>query len=70
MATVVPMTMVRLHFAYGDYNKCFNERRERRKKQANNKATQHSTPKAVTFPEKYELPWVGHVHVYVLHMYY
>ena len=27
--------------------------------QANNKAKQHSTPKAVTFPKKNELPRVG-----------
>ena len=27
--------------------------------QTNNKAKQHSTPKAVTFPKKNELPWVG-----------
>ena len=33
---------------------------ERRKKgQTNNKAKQDSTPKAVTFPKKNELPWVG-----------
>ena len=34
---------------------------EERKKQAesNNKAKQHSTPKAVTFPKKNELPRVG-----------
>ena len=30
--------------------------------QTNNKAQQHSTPKAVTFPEKNELPRVGFVH--------
>ena len=46
--------------------------------QTNNKAKQHSTPKAVTFPRKNELPRVGlepttlytldraHVHVHVL----
>ena len=34
-----------------------------RKKQASNKANQHSTPKAVTFPKKNELPRV-HVHVF------
>ena len=28
-------------------------------KQTNNKAKQHSTPKAVTFPKKNELPRVG-----------
>ena len=43
---------------------CFNERDEKegRKKQARsnkNKAKQHSTPKAVTFPKKNELPRVG-----------
>ena len=58
------------------------EGREERSKQGqtNNKASQHSTPKAVTFPKKNELPRVGlepttlyildrvlhvHVHVYV-----
>ena len=37
------------------------DEKEGRKKQArsNNKAKQHSTPKAVTFPEKNELPRVG-----------
>ena len=39
---------------------------EGRKKEAarstNNKAQQHSTPKAVTFPEKNELPQVGFMH--------
>ena len=41
------------------------EMKERRKKerskqgQINNKAKQHSTPKAITFPKKNELPWVG-----------
>ena len=36
-------------------------RKEERSKQGqtNNKAKQHSTPKAVTFPKKNELPWVG-----------
>ena len=41
---------------------CFNERRkEERSKQGqtNNKAKQHSTPKAVTFPKKNVLPRVG-----------
>ena len=44
---------------------CFNERYEGRKEgrskqgQTNNKARQHSTPKAVTFPKKNELPRVG-----------
>ena len=32
------------------------DEKERRKKQTNNKAKQHSTPKAVTFPRKNELP--------------
>ena len=46
----------------------YNERGEGRKKEASkvkqiNKAKQHSTPKAVTFPKKNELPRVGHVHV-------
>ena len=41
-----------------------NERWEGRKKEASkvkqtNKAKQHSTPKAVTFPRKNELPQVG-----------
>ena len=39
--------------------------------QTNDKAKQNSTPKAVTFPEKNELPRVGlepttHVHVYYI----
>ena len=36
-------------------------RKEERSKQdqTNNKAKQHSTPKAVTFPKKNELPQVG-----------
>ena len=43
--------------------------------QTNNKAKQHGTPKAVTFPKKNELPQVGleHVHlmlfIYNLHIY-
>ena len=42
-----------------------DEEEERSKQgQTNNKAKQHSTPKAVTFPKKNELPRVGHVHVY------
>ena len=37
-----------------------DEKEERSKQgQTNNKAKQHSTPKAVTFPKKNELPWVG-----------
>ena len=57
---------------------CFNEmrRKEERSKQGhtNNKAKQHSTPKAVTFPKKNEPPRVGlepmtlytlHVHVVI-----
>ena len=32
----------------------------------NNKAKQHNTPKAITFPKKNELPQVGfHIHVHV-----
>ena len=40
-------------------------RKDERSKQiqTNNKAKQHSTPKAATFPKKNELPRVGHVHV-------
>ena len=34
-------------------------KKERRKKQTNYKAKLHSTPKAVTFPKKNELPRVG-----------
>ena len=36
-------------------------RKEERSKHGytNNKAKQHNTPKAVTFPKKNELPWVG-----------
>ena len=39
--------------------------KEERSKQGhtNNKAKQHNTPKAVTFPNKNELPWVGHVYI-------
>ena len=37
-----------------------DEKEERSKQgQTNNKAKQHSTPKAVTFPNKNELPQVG-----------
>ena len=44
-----------------------DERRkeERSKQDQTNKAKQHSTPKAVTFPKKNELPQVGLVHVHV-----
>ena len=35
------------------------DEKEGRKKQTNNKAKQHSTPKAVTFPKINELPRVG-----------
>ena len=35
------------------------DEKEERKKQQTNKAKQHSTPKAVTFPKKNELPLVG-----------
>ena len=40
-------------------------KKEERSKQGqtNNKAKQHSTPKAVTFPKKNELPRVRHIHV-------
>ena len=43
--------------------------REERSKQGqtNNKAKKHSTPNAVTFPKKNELPQVGHVHVIVIY---
>ena len=46
-------------------------KKERSKQgQTNNKAKQHSTPKAVTFPRKNELPQVGleptTLYVYVL----
>ena len=56
---------------YRQHYTCFNERRERRKKEASkvkqiNKAKQHSTPKAVTFPKKNELPWVGHMYMYCI----
>ena len=44
---------VHVHVLMGD-------EKEGRKKQTNNKAKQHSTPKAVTFPEKNELPRVRH----------
>ena len=58
------------------YNKIYNilmrdERRkeERRKQgQTSNKAKQHSTPKAVTFPKKNELPQCVYIyrHIYKL----
>ena len=46
-----------------------DEKEERKKErneqgQTNNKAKQHSTPKAVTFPKKNELPRVGHISCY------
>ena len=43
-------------------------RKEERSKQGhiNNKAKQHNTPEAITFPKKNELPQVGfHIHVHV-----
>ena len=36
-----------------------DEKEERSKQGQTNKAKQHSTPKAVTFPRKNELPQVG-----------
>ena len=36
-----------------------DEKEERKKQARSNKAKQHSTPKAVTFPRKNELPRVG-----------
>ena len=36
-----------------------DEKEESKQGQTNNKAKQHSTPKAVTFPKKNELPRVG-----------
>ena len=36
-----------------------DEKEERKKQARSNKAKQHSTPKAVTFPKKNELPRVG-----------
>ena len=66
-----------------------DERRKEEKSkqgQTNNKAKQHSTPKAVTFPKKNELPQVGlepttlytldvalalsHVHLYTFILYF
>ena len=45
--------------------KCRRKEERSKQGQTNNKAKQHSTPKAVTFPKKNELPRVGpHVHVY------
>ena len=50
------------------------DEKEERKKQARskktNKAKQHSTPKAVTFPKKNELPCVGlePTTLYILHV--
>ena len=41
---------------------------ERSKHGQTNKAKQHSTPKAVTFPKKNELPRVGLEHMYTLYM--
>ena len=46
-----------------------DERREEERSkqgQTNNKGKQHSTPKAVTFPRKNELPQVGHVIVNII----
>ena len=40
-----------------------DERWRSKQDQTNNKAKQHSTPKAVTFPKKNELPRVRLVHV-------
>ena len=51
-----------LHVHNACYYTCFNERGGRKnpkQDQANNKAKQHNTPKAVTFPKKNELPHVG-----------
>ena len=62
-----------------------DERRKEEKSkqgQTNSKAKQHSTPKAVTFPKKNELPQVGlepttlytldraRYHIYIYHLYY
>ena len=45
-----------------------DEKEERSKQgQTNNKAKQHSTPKAVTFPKENELPRVGLEHVHREH---
>ena len=55
----------------------YEMKKEERSKQGqtNNKAEQHSTPKAVTFPKKNELPRVGlkpttlytlHIHIYCI----
>ena len=53
-----------IHVSYIHVYMFLNERCEGRKKEASklkqtNKAKQHSTPKAVTFPRKNELPQVG-----------
>ena len=56
--TKLPGEIVQVHV-----HACFNERRKKEGRskhgQTNNKAKQHSTPKAVTFPKKNELPRVG-----------
>ena len=55
---------VHVHVYTGHIHMYVNERRRRKEERSkqghtNNKAKQHSTPKAVTFPKKNELPRVG-----------
>ena len=49
------------NYMYNPGDTCFNERwkKEASKVKQTNKAKQHSTPKAVTFSKKNELPRVG-----------
>ena len=42
-----------------NYNVLIRKEERGKQGQTNNKAKQPSTPKAVTFPKKNELPWVG-----------
>ena len=55
----VYMYMCELPLFYELGDVWMKDEKEGRKKQTNNKAKQHSTPKAVTFAKKNELPRVG-----------
>ena len=54
------MTCIYILYMYIHVHVLMRDEKEGRKKQTNNKAKQHSTPKAVTFPKKNELR-----HVYI-----
>ena len=60
-----------IHYMYMQVDMfLMRDEKEASKVKQTNKAKQHSTPKAVTFPIKNELPQVGHVHVYInIHVY-